>query len=67
MLIHGYEEYGKEFTKRLRGMYAYLIWDMKEKTLFGARDIFGIKPLFYYNKDNSLMFSSEIKAFTANP
>lgn len=67
VLLHGYEEYGTEFTKKLRGMYAYLIWDMKEKTLFGARDIFGIKPLFYYKKDDSLMFASEIKAFTANP
>lgn len=67
VLLHGYEEYGAEFTKRLRGMYAYLIWDMKEKSLFGARDIFGIKPFFYYKKDDSLMFASEIKAFTANP
>ena len=67
VLLHGYEEYSTEFTKKLRGMYAYLIWDMKEKTLFGARDIFGIKPLFYYKKDDSLMFASEIKAFTANP
>lgn len=67
VLLHGYEEYGKEFTKRLRGMYAYLIWDMEEKTLFGARDIFGIKPMFYYQNGGSLMFSSEIKAFTANP
>ena len=40
VLLHGYEEYGTEFTKKLRGMSAYLIWDMKEKTLFGARDIF---------------------------
>ena len=37
VLLHGYEEYGTEFTKKLRGMYAYLIWDMKEKTLFWSK------------------------------
>ncbi len=67
VLLHGYEEYGKEFTKRLRGMFAYMIWDKKNDTLYGARDIFGIKPFFYYSKGDSLMFASEIKSFTANP
>ncbi|MBR1810628.1 MAG: asparagine synthase (glutamine-hydrolyzing) [Clostridia bacterium] len=67
VLLHGYEEYGPDFTKRLRGMFAYLIWDKNTKTLFGARDIFGIKPLFYYDDGESLLFASEIKAFTANP
>ena len=67
VILHGYEEYGKEFNKRLRGMFAYMIWDMKEQVLFGARDIFGIKPFFYYSKGDSLMFASEIKSFTANP
>lgn len=67
VILHGYEEYGEEFTKRLRGMFAYLIWDKKNKTLFGARDIFGIKPFFYYDDGDTLMFASEIKSFTANP
>lgn len=67
VLLHGYEEYGAAFTEKLRGMFAYLIWDSKEKTLFGARDIFGIKPFFYYDDGENLMFASEIKAFTANP
>ena len=67
VLLHGYEEYGKDFTKRLRGMFAYMIWDMEEETLFGARDIFGIKPFFYYSKDGDMMFVSEIKSLTANP
>lgn len=67
VLLHGYEEYGPDFTKRLRGMFAYLIWDKKKKTLYGARDIFGIKPFFYYDDGENLLFASEIKSFTANP
>ena len=67
VLLHGYEEYGPDFTKRLRGMFAYLIWDKNKKTLFGARDIFGIKPFFYYDDGKTLLFASEIKAFCANP
>ena len=41
-LIHGYEEWGESLVERLRGMYAFVIWDTKTKKLFGARDIFGI-------------------------
>lgn len=67
VVLHGYEEYGKDFLCRLRGMYAFVIWDEKEKKLFGARDIFGIKPMFYYKKNDVLLFASEIKAFCANP
>ena len=65
--LHGYEEYGPGFAEKLRGMFALLIWDKKTKTLYGARDIFGIKPLFYYKDGKNLMFASEIKAFMANP
>ncbi len=67
VLLHGYEQYGPEFTKKLRGMFAYMIWDTKEKTLFGARDIFGIKPFFYYEEAGQHLFGSEIKSFTAHP
>ncbi|MBQ1552110.1 MAG: asparagine synthase (glutamine-hydrolyzing) [Clostridia bacterium] len=67
VILHGYEEYGPDFAKRLRGMFAFCIWDTKEKKLFAARDIFGIKPLFYYDDGESLLFASEIKAFLANP
>lgn len=67
VILHGYEEYGPAFTDRLRGMFAYLIWDADKKKLFGARDIFGIKPLFYYRDGENLLFASEIKAFLANP
>ena len=51
VLLHGYEEYGSELLQKLRGMYAFVIWDNKAQKLFGARDIFGIKPFYYYQKD----------------
>ena len=46
-LLHGYEEWGEKMLDRLRGMYAFVIWDVKTKKLFAARDMFGIKPLYY--------------------
>ena len=68
VLIHGYEEYGRELMGKLRGMFAFVIWDKKNKTIFGARDHFGIKP-FYYGElsDGSLIFGSEIKSFLEHP
>lgn len=67
VLIHGYEEYGEELLKKLRGMFAFTIWDKKNNSLFGARDVFGIKPYYYYKKDNNFMFGSEIKSFLDHP
>ena len=67
VLLHGYEEYGAELLQKLRGMYAFVIWDSKEKKLFGARDIFGIKPFYYYKKDGEFLFGSEIKSFLEHP
>ena len=67
VILHGYEEYGKDVLNMLRGMFAFVIWDKNEKKLFGARDIFGIKPLFYYYNDGNFMFGSEIKSFLSNP
>lgn len=69
VLIHGYEEYGTELLHRLRGMFAFAIWDKKQESLFIARDIFGIKPLYYtqHTEDGSLLFGSEIKAFMKHP
>ena len=46
VLLHGYEEWGKELPAKLRGMFAFILWDKKNETLFGARDIFGIKPYY---------------------
>lgn len=68
VLIHGYEEYGTELIYKLRGMYAFVLWDKKNKRMFGARDIFGIKPFYYYPlADGGMLFGSEIKSFLAHP
>ena len=68
VLVHGYEEYGESLVERLRGMFAFVIWDRNKKTLFGARDHFGIKPFYYGSlSDGSLIFGSEIKSFLEHP
>lgn len=67
VLLHGYEEYGAELLQRLRGMYAFVVWDSVQKKLFGARDIFGIKPFYYYQNGGEFMFGSEIKSFLSHP
>lgn len=68
VLVHGYEEYGKALVHKLRGMFSFVIWDSRHKTLFGARDFFGIKPLYYGKLTNGgLIFGSEIKAFLDHP
>lgn len=67
VLLHGYEEYGEKLLDKLRGMFAFVIWDTKTKELFGARDFFGIKPLYYAVMGDTFMFGSEIKAFLVHP
>ena len=67
VLLHGYEEWGRGLPRRLRGMFAFAVWDRTRGTLFCARDLFGIKPLCYYKKGETLLFASEIKAFLAHP
>ena len=67
VLVHGYEEWGTKLTEKLRGMYAFAIWNTKEKELYIARDKWGIKPLYYYHTDDTFMFASEIKAFLDHP
>ena len=66
-ILHGYEEYGKKILDRLRGMFAFIIWNKNTKELFGARDIFGIKPFYYNKKGKEFMFGSEIKSFLSHP
>lgn len=67
VLLHGYEEWGADVPTKLRGMFAFAIWDKKNKTLFCSRDHFGIKPLYYYQNKEVFMFSSEIKSFLEHP
>ena len=67
VLLHGFEEYGTDLLNKLRGMFAFIIWDKNTKTLFGARDYFGIKPFYYAKMQGTLMFGSEIKSFVEHP
>ena len=61
-IIHLYEEYGVECLKYLRGMFAFAIWDERDKSLFLARDRVGKKPLYYRHSEDTFIFASEIKA-----
>ena len=67
VLLHGYEQYGEKILDRLRGMFSFVIWDKNKKELFGARDFFGIKPMYYAFMNKTFMFGSEIKSFTVHP
>ncbi len=67
VLLHGYEEWGEALPERLRGMFAFAIWDEKEQTLFAARDPFGIKPFYYTIAQGSFVFASEIKGILPHP
>ncbi|HTT22803.1 MAG TPA: asparagine synthase (glutamine-hydrolyzing) [Candidatus Sulfotelmatobacter sp.] len=67
VIVHLYEEFGPDCLKKLRGMFAFAIWDGNTKTLLLARDRVGIKPLYYRLNDSSLVFASEIKAILADP
>jgi asparagine synthase (glutamine-hydrolysing) len=63
--LHLYEDLGTQFVHRLRGEYAFVIWDGRAKKLFAVRDRFGVKPLFYAVHDGALFIASEIKALFA--
>lgn len=67
VIVHGYEEYGTNVFNKLRGMFGIIIYDKKNKTLVGARDYFGIKPVYYYNHNGLFMVGSEIKSFLSHP
>ena len=67
VLVHGFEEWGEELPKRLRGMYAFVIHNINDGSLFGCRDIFGIKPFYYATMNGTFLFGSEIKAFLPHP
>ena len=67
VLLHGYEEYKEKLLNKLRGMFAFVIYDIKNNSLFGARDFYGIKPFYYYKDKNEFLFGSEIKSFLGHP
>lgn len=62
VIIALYSHLKEKAVERLRGMFAFVIWDKQEQTLYGARDPFGIKPFFYYETDDQTYFASEKKS-----
>lgn len=68
VIVHLYDKYGVDCVQYLRGMFAFAIWDITEKTLFIARDRVGKKPLLYSHQSNgNLIFGSEFRALLAHP
>ena len=67
VLLHLYEEEGKGFLNKLNGQFAFVIYDRRDRSLFLARDHFGINPLFYTISNGTLIFASEIKAILEHP
>jgi asparagine synthase (glutamine-hydrolysing) len=65
VLLCAYIHWGKSFIEKLNGMFSITIWDKKEQSLFIIRDRFGVKPFYYYQDDNQLIFASEIKTIWA--
>lgn len=66
-IVHLYEEHGEECVRHLRGMFAFAIWDSRDRKLFIARDRLGIKPLYYCLSPELFIFGSEIKVVLAHP
>jgi asparagine synthase (glutamine-hydrolysing) len=67
VVLHGYLEWGEAVAERLNGMYAFAIWDSRERKLVMIRDRMGIKPFYYYPTSDGVIFGSEPKAILANP
>ena len=65
VLVHGYEEWGADILQRLDGQFAFAVYDRNQGTVFVARDRFGIRPLFYAQRNGDFYFGSEIKAILA--
>lgn len=67
IILHAFEEWGESCVEKLRGMFAFAIWDSKKRALFLARDRLGIKPLFYGSVNGKFYFASEMKAILSDP
>ena len=67
VLLRTYKEYGAGMLTHLRGVFAFVIYDLTANKLFCARDIFGVKPFYYSSAENELIFGSEIKSFFKHP
>lgn len=67
VLLHGFQEWGISVVERLNGMFAFAIWDSRCRTLFLARDRYGVKPLYWAKIGKTFLFASEIKAILKHP
>jgi asparagine synthase (glutamine-hydrolysing) len=67
VVIHAYEEYGEECHAHFNGIFAFAIWDARKQRLFLARDLFGVKPLYYWRHGKRFYFASELKAILCDP
>ena len=67
VVLKAYQEWGKSCVHKFNGMFAFAIWNSRNQELFLARDRYGIKPLYYYFKNNTLIFGSEIKSILQHP
>jgi asparagine synthase (glutamine-hydrolysing) len=67
VILKAYQAYGERAVKKLNGMFAFLIYDQPKQRLIAARDHFGIKPLYFYEKEDLILFASEIKALLVHP
>ena len=67
VLLHGYREWGESFVERLNGMWAFVICDRAKQRLFGSRDRFGKKPVYYFKEGETFAFASELPALLQHP
>lgn len=67
VIIHAYEEWGDSFVTRLRGIFAFGLWDSRLRRLFLARDHIGVKPLYYWSSGKSIVFASQPRAIVEMP
>ena len=67
VLLKSYIYWGDKFLEKIKGMFAFVIYDLEKNLLFCARDHFGQKPFYYYHKDNNFIFSSELRSLLKNP
>lgn len=67
VIVHAYEQWGERAVEELRGMFAFALWDQRQELLLLARDRVGIKPLYYTNTGNALLFGSEMKSLLVDP